>query len=112
MSNKSIDRFLESIDGLDDELAALRGEYMNKCKGPREGIKETMSEIKDAGHNMKAFRVLLKKHRADRAHALRVDMLEVEDAEDLQRMLGEFGNTPLGAAAIDRQREIDEALNA
>jgi hypothetical protein len=39
-------------------------------------------------------------------------MLEVEDAEDLQRMLGEFGNTPLGAAAIDRQREIDEALNA
>ena len=108
MSNKSIDRFLESIDELDDDLATLRGEYMNKCRKPRESIKEVIGEVKEAGHNMKAFRVLLKKHRADRAHEVRVAAMEPEDAEDLQRMLGGFADTPLGSAAVERQRSLDE----
>jgi uncharacterized protein (UPF0335 family) len=107
MTNTSIETFLESIDGVDDELASLRGAYMQQCKRPRDQLREIMAEIKDAGHNMKAFRVLLRHHRDERKHADRVAGLEPEDADDLQRMLGDYAETPLGAAAVERQRKLD-----
>jgi len=101
--NNELRSYLEQIDEQDDVLASLRGEYMNKCKGPREAIREVLTTAREAGVNMKAFRVLLTGHRQERKQEARIAELETEDAQAHQEMceaLGEFGDTPLGEAAI------------
>jgi F0F1-type ATP synthase membrane subunit b/b' len=97
--------YLQEISKQDDELDTLRGSYMAECKGPRGAIKEIMDSAREAGVNMKAFRELLTKHRADRRHEKRVAGMEADDAAALDEMiasLGDFVDTPLGGAAVAR----------
>jgi hypothetical protein len=106
-SNAELQGYLEAIDRADDELATLRGEYMQSCKGPQSAIKEIKGSARENGTNMKAFNTLLKGHREQRKQENRIAQLEVEDAEAYERMveqLGAFGDTPLGAAALDAAR--------
>jgi hypothetical protein len=105
--NNGIIGYLEAIDRADDELLSLRGSYMAQCKGPRASIAEIKGAAREAGINMKAFNVVLKGHRADRAHEKRIAALEAEDAaayEELEAALGDFGGTPLGSAALEGAR--------
>jgi hypothetical protein len=105
--NDHLQRYLEVIDGADDELASLRGSYMSQCKGPRATIKEIKGEAREAGVNMKAFGAVLKDHREERARQKRVAALEAEDADSYEAMreqLGEFASTPLGEAALGRKK--------
>jgi hypothetical protein len=114
-NNGHLDRYLKAIDEHDDELASLRGSYMQQCKGPREGIREIKGELREAGENMKAFNVLLKGHRADRAQQKRIAELEQEDVEaleDMERRLGILADTPLGQSALDRKRKRDDGSDA
>jgi hypothetical protein len=109
-------RFLDAIGREDDELASLKGEYMERCKGPHARIKDTMSAVREAEINLAAFRVLLKQHRADRRLQERVAGLEGDDAAAyglLLEALGDFGNTELGQAALRRAKpkDGDAALN-
>jgi len=95
--------YLEEIDRQDNELETLRGEYMNSCKGPRGMIAEIMASAKEAGVNPKAFREVLRKHRADRRHDKRLAALDLADLSDYKSMeeaLGDFIDTPLGQAAV------------
>lgn len=100
--------YLEEIDRQDDELLTMRADYMNACKGPRGIIAEIMASAKEAGINPKAFRELLRKHRADRLHDRRLDDLDLADLSDFKNMkeaLGDFIDTPLGQAAIERENQ-------
>jgi hypothetical protein len=101
-----LDGFLQQIDVHDDELASLRGSYMQECRGPHGGIKEVMASVKEARLNMKAFRTLLRKHRAERQHAKQVAALDLADQADFRTMeerLGQLADTPLGRAAMQRE---------
>ena len=55
-SREKLEVYLSEIDRYDDELASLRGSYMEECKAPRERIKEIIVAAKDAGVNAVAFR--------------------------------------------------------
>ena len=102
--NAELKGYLDRIDEQDDVLASLRGTYMNECKSPHESIREVLTEAREAGVNMKAFRVLLKGHRNDRKQLARIAELESEDADahaEMVEALGEFADTPLGAAAVE-----------
>jgi hypothetical protein len=102
-----LENYLRAIDEQDDALDTLRADYMNDCKGPRGRIKVTMSEIREAGINIVAFREILSERRAERRHQKRLGALEDDDLhayEDMERALGEFADTPLGEAALDRAR--------
>jgi len=99
--------YLKEIDLQDDELDTLRAEYMNACKGPRSIIGEITASAKEAGINPKAFRELLRKHRADRRHDKRLGILDLADLSDYKSMeeaLGDFLDTPLGQAAASARR--------
>jgi uncharacterized protein (UPF0335 family) len=114
-SNKQLQGYLDEIDRYDDELDSIRGRYMEECKGPRDAIKEIIVSAKDAGHNPVAFRELLKTHRADRAEEKRIAKMDLADRADYDTMLaafGEFGDTPLGAAALEKAKQSEEALNS
>ena len=94
--------YLEEIDVNDDELDTLRAQYMNSCKGPRGSIAEILATAKEDGVNMKAFREILRKHRADRRHDKRLaalDLADLADFKSLAESLGSFIDTPLGQAA-------------
>jgi len=100
--------YLTEIDRQDDELATMRAEYMNDCKGPRQQIAEICASAKEAGINMKAFREILRKHRADRLHDGRLaslDMADLADFKSMEEALGDFIDTPLGQAAVRAESE-------
>jgi hypothetical protein len=102
-----LQRYLNAIDREDDELASLKGEYMERCKGPRSRIRDLMSTVREAEINMAGFRVLLKKHRSDRRLEQRVAALEEDDGAAYKLMreaLGDFGDTELGQAALRRAK--------
>jgi len=104
---EELGRYLHSIDSADDELDSLRGAHMAACKGPRGRIKDTLAAVREAEISMAAFRTVLAEHRDKRKQAKRVAALEADDANayDLMReALGDFGDTPLGQAALDRAR--------
>ena len=95
------------IDKQDDELASLRGSYMEDCKGPRSAIKEIKGRAREEGINLVAFNELLAQHRTARAEQKRLAQMEPDDVDAfnlLEQALGEFVDTPLGAAAMDKAR--------
>lgn len=98
-----LERAFEQIDQADDELASMKGSYMLQCRRPRAQIKDVKAQLRENGCNMRAFAVLLQKHRDERAQARRAEGLEPDDRAELEQMieaLGPFGDTPLGQAAI------------
>jgi hypothetical protein len=118
-SNRVIADYLEEIDPHLDELASLQGTYMANCKGPQGRIREIKTEMKDAGVDMSAFAEVLKDHIAERKRRKRVEALEPEARdhyEDMRASLGDYGDTPLGAAALDKarppKRSGDETLDS
>jgi hypothetical protein len=107
---KGLEGYLKEIDSQDDELDTLRAEYMNACKGPRSIIKDIMGSAREAELNMKAFRTLVHKHRAERRHEKRLAGLDLVDQSAFHEMvdaLGEFADTPLGNAAVQRAKTED-----
>jgi len=73
-----------------------------------------MAAAKEAGVNTVAFRATVAKHRAARKLQARLENLEADDRyafDMIQEALGEFGDTPLGAAALDRARPRERVLN-
>lgn len=102
-SNVTIPGLLSEIDRHDDELDRLRGEYMAACKPSHESIREILKEARESGVNMRAFRIVLKGHRFERKQLAAIDELDGEEADahaEMLEALGEFADTPLGAAAV------------
>ena len=102
-----LEGYLNRVDSLDDELMTLKGRYMADCKGPRGRIKDILAEVRESDINIKAFKELLQTHRDDRKRLARIEALEADDRdayEILEEALGDFGETPLGAATLKRAR--------
>lgn len=104
------------IDAQDDELASLRGIYMDECRGPRGQIKEIKGRAREDGINMRAFNELLSQHRTARAEQKRLAGMEADDLDAfnlLEQALGDFVDTPLGTAAMDKAKPKsgDEVLD-
>jgi len=113
---EQLERFLANIFEQDDALLSLKGEYMAACKGPRGRIKDILAQVREADINMNAFRELLQTQREDRKRQARIEAMEADDRdayEILEEALGEFGDTELGQAALNRHkmRQDDETLN-
>lgn len=116
-SNNELQGYLAEIDRHDDELANLKGSYMEQCQGPRAAIKEIIVAADEAGHNPVAFRAVLKTHRADRAEEKRIAALDMADRSDYESMmaaLGPYADTELGQAALAKAQppSSEEALNS
>jgi len=95
------------VETLLDELATERGEFMKRCKVLRDHIDEIVTEARDdLGVPKKAFRAVVREHELKRKlDAVRDDLddSEIQDAFDLLKIaLGDFGELPLGAAALQR----------
>lgn len=111
---EQLEKYLKPIDKADDELLDLKVKHMSLCKGPRGKIRDAMATAKEAGINLVAFRELVALRRADRAQERRIADLEADDLADYNSMceaLGEFADTPLGAAALAKAKRGEETLS-
>jgi len=98
--------YLQELDRTDDALDTLRAEYMNDAKPIRNEQAEIMASAKESGINMKSFRAIVRKHRADRRHDKHLEKLDLADLSEYKSMeeaLGDFLDTPLGQAAKARE---------
>jgi hypothetical protein len=117
-SSDLVKGLISEIDAQDDELASLRGSYMEDCKGPRAAIKEIKGRAREEGINPVAFNELLAQHRNARAEQKRLAAMETDDRDAfdiLEQALGEFVDTPLGEAAMNRAKPKpsgDEVLDS
>jgi uncharacterized protein (UPF0335 family) len=114
-NSEQLTAYLDEIDAADEELLRLAGEHKSACKPLRARIRNVMTQARDEGVNMTAFRTVVADHRSKRKIDDRIAALEQDDRadfEEMKRALGEFGDTPLGAHALERARPQDEAHDA
>jgi len=112
---EQLNSYLEQIDDADDALLRLKSEHMTACKAPRAKIKGVMKEARAAGIGMAAFRTLVAKHRSERKIEEQIAELEADDKadfEEMQRALGDFGDTPLGEAALAKAKPLQHDQEA
>jgi uncharacterized protein (UPF0335 family) len=109
---------LQSIVGrIEESLADLlseRGAYMQRCRVIREAITAVYDDAKEKGIPKKELRALIRTRELERKiEQTRSDLEadELETFEQLAEALGDFGNTPLGQAALDDRRR-GEALDS
>lgn len=98
-------RWVGEIERKFDDLASERGSYMAACKEIRTQIGDLKDAAENAGLPKRALNQILKERVLERKlEALRD--IEDEDAADLAEQLrtalGDFGDLPLGAAAVEK----------
>jgi uncharacterized protein (UPF0335 family) len=97
--------FVRRVESLMDELATLRGRYMAECKAVRGEIKDVYKDAKDEEVPVKPLKALIRYRELERKQneiaAGLDDMTDLADYQTLVEALGEFGDTPLGQAALD-----------
>jgi hypothetical protein len=83
---------------------------MSKCKAIRGTIKDHLSDASDKGISTKLLKVIIKERELERKiTGLHMDLEndELSELEMLTEKLGDFANTPLGGAAMDKARGAD-----
>ena len=95
--------FVGRVENLHKDLDKLRSEHMLACKDVRGDIKEVIKEAKGEGINAKALKAAIEQRALERkakevAHGLDID--EQSQLEQIRAALGEYADTPLGAAAV------------
>ena len=89
------------------ELLSERGAYMKRCRGIREGITAAYDEATSKGFKKKVLKKLIKTRELERKiseSVLEMDKDEQESYDLMVTALGDFGNTPLGNAALSRAK--------
>jgi hypothetical protein len=104
-SGEHVKQAVDAIEKLDSDLLSEKMAYMNRCKQIRKIKADRYDHASDQGISKK----LLKKKIKERSLTRKISDLtkdleqdEVSEYEMLSEKLGEFGDTPLGAAALAR----------
>lgn len=96
---------IKKLDDCDGQLASLRGKYMKDCREVRDQIKVHKKEAKAYGIPMKAFNAYLEERKLRAKIEAQRAELEPDDHDSLELIadaLGEFVDSPLGQAALER----------
>jgi hypothetical protein len=90
--NVSAEDVQSAVGGIEQahrDLLAERGAYMQRCRVIRDSISAIYEEAR-----------------------LALEADEQNEFDDLTEMLGDFANTPLGKAALQRQGDVLDKLHA
>lgn len=100
--------FLKRIENILKAIESRKGEYMAEVKEYREDIASIYTEAKDKGVSPKALKGLVKYRELERRQQTLGDGLDISDASDFETLvaaLGDFGDSPLGKAALDKAEQ-------
>jgi hypothetical protein len=115
-SSQAIKDSVSRIEQCQRDLLAERGAFMRRCRTIRESIAAVYDESKEKGIQKKELRALVKQRGHERkAQEVRLN-LEADERDHfdmLKEKLGDFANTPLGAAALTTQQgDVLDRLHA
>jgi uncharacterized protein (UPF0335 family) len=97
--------FLDRVLNLYGDLNTERGTYMRQCKDIREDMAAIFDEAKDKGIPMRALKGAVKKRLLEmKIEKIRDDLdgEELDNYDMVLQALGDYGDTPLGRAALDK----------
>lgn len=98
--------FVDKLEELNEQLESLKIEHMNKARKVHEEIKDLLDDAKSQGVPKKVVKGIVQARKLEaKARDVR-DELENDDREffiDIRTALGDFKDSPLGAAAVDRE---------
>lgn len=104
-SAEDVQAAVDAIEKLDADLLQVKMAYMSQCKNIRKIKAGEYEQAADQGINRKLLRVKVRERALER----RIDDLTSEfeadersEYEMLSQKLGEFGDLPLGQAALAR----------
>ncbi|WP_420408656.1 hypothetical protein [Hoeflea sp.] len=107
--------YINRIEELDAELLREKMAYMERARRIQENKKAVLDEAKEDGLSKKAVRAVVKVRELERkAEAARED-LEDDDAatfDDIREALGDFADSPLGQAAVERDETTNSVIDA
>jgi hypothetical protein len=106
-SQNDVQGAVRAIEECYERLAKERGIYMRKCKGIREDMAGGYDDAANRGIAKKLLKKIVKERELERKIAAITDNLEDDERSELDMLiqqLGNFANTPLGAAAIASAR--------
>ena len=95
-----------AVQSIEEHHAALlseRGVYMQKCKKIRDNMAVDYEQAADKGIAKKLLKSIVKERELERRIAGLTDDMEYDEQREREMLiekLGEFANTPLGAAAL------------
>ncbi len=104
-SPEDVQSAVRSIEQRYTELATERGAYMQKCRRIREDMSSNYDAAGLNGISKKLLQKIIKERDLERKIAGLTDDLEPDERSELEMLveaLGEFGDLPLGKAAIAR----------
>lgn len=93
------------IDHLLDELASEREAYQERAREIRSEIERALLDAESAGISKRAMKSVLKARALeDKLAGVRkkLELGEVETYDTIRAALGEFADTPLGRAVLDK----------
>lgn len=107
--------YINRLEELDSELLREKMAYMERARRIQENKKEVLDEARENGLSKKAVRAVVKVRDLERkAEAARED-LEDDDAavfDDIREALGDFADSPLGKAAVERDETTNAVIDA
>lgn len=104
-SEEHVQDAVKNIEGCYTDLLKEKSAYMTRCKKIREIMASEYDTASDRGISKKLLKSIVKERDFERKIAGLQDDLEPDERSEREMLtdkLGDFGNLPLGKAAINR----------
>ena len=104
----TVKRFVSEIERCDEQIRSIKAENAARCKGVMENKKDIYDAARNAGLPKSALRAVIAVREMERRVKEARAKLE-DDGQDsfdmIRHALGDFGDLPLGAAALNKAAE-------
>ncbi len=95
--------FVDKYEELEAQVATERSKFMLACKRIKDAQKELLDDAKAQGVAKKVVRTIAEIRKLEAKAKAKLDDMEDDDksfAIDIRKALGDFADSPLGAAAV------------
>lgn len=113
--NNDLASFVERIENVNEEYVQWQMKHAADGKRFAEDRREIIDEAKEAGVNVKALRAVVKARALERKAEEARDALEDDEQQafdDIREALGDFADSPLGAAAVEKATPKQDATTS
>lgn len=105
--------FVDKFEALESEVLREKMAYMERCRRIRGQQKDLLDDAKSQGVNGSLIKAIVKARAYEAKAAAIEDNLEDDDRkffQDIREALGDYGDLPLGQAAIAKEESLTDAV--
>lgn len=113
LSDEETASFVTRIEAINEQILSEKGQFMRRCAALSEDKKTILDEAKEKGIAKAVVKAVVKVRDLERKVEAAYESLEDDDAakyDDIRKALGDYADTPLGAAATKPQDPTTAAI--